>query len=433
MNTHAPSPSGHPVLGHTLHYARDAFGLVDRAIDTVGDVARMEVLGVGDIYVLAHPEYAEQVLSSEVDAFRKNESFEVAFGESIIAAEGAQWENQRDLMQEFFYPERIRAYAEEMVTLTEARVARWEDGERISLREEMTAVALENLFGTLFDRRLDPDGDEALRRAANDLNAWFVPSSWVLPVWVPTPARRRFRRAVETLREEAHTLLEEREREGLGDDFLSALVASRGQEDGLTETEIVDQVIGFTFAGHDTTALTLTYALHSLGTNPAARERFHAELETVLDGASPTLADVGRLEVTERIVLEAMRLYPPVHTIPRAATRPVEVGGYRLPADEMIHLSAYRIHRDERFWDDPLAFRPERWCETSPQSAGYAYIPFGAGPRACLGRRFAMLEATLVLATVGSRYHLEPLAGLELAPEMTTQPGNAVPVRLHER
>lgn len=436
MSSRPPSPPGLPVIDHTLSYARDPFAFVDRVVDDVGDIVGASVLGVGEFYVLAHPDYIEQVLVSDPDAFDKGNSFSVAFGESIISVEGAQWERQREAMAEFFYPARIRSYAETMVELTEDRIDRWAGERRLSIRDEMTAVALENLFGTLFDRRLDVDGDEEIRRAAGSLNDWFEPSSWALPTWLPTPARRRFKRGKATLEAEARRLLAERKRDGAerGADLLSTLVALREAGDAdLTDEEIVDQVTGFIFAGHETTALSLTFALHCLGTNPDVRERFHEELDDVLGGDAPTLSDVGDLEVTERIVLEAMRRYPAVHTIPRETTRSVAVGGYRLPPSSQVHLSIYSVHRDDRFWDDPESFRPERWRDTSPQEKGHAYAPFGAGPRACLGRRFAMLEATLVLATIGQRFRLDPLEELAIEPTMTTHPVGDVPATVHER
>jgi cytochrome P450 len=447
-----PSPPGLPVVGHTHRYARDPFAFVDWATDRAGDCLFARVLGEGDLCVLAHPDHVERALVTDRDAFGKGEAFSVAFGRNLLSVEGDQWERQHDAVQEFFYPGKIRGYAEEMVELAARRTDRWADGERISVHEEMRALALENLFATLFDRRLAVDGDADLRRAAAALNLWFKPTSWVLPDWVPTPARRRFARARETLDAEARRLLAEREAavatDGeTGEDLLSTLVALRERGDAdLSDAEIVDQVTGFIFAGHDTTALAMTYALHLLGTHPEVRERLHAELDDVLghdaadgaadaatDGAQPSFADLPDLEVTERVLLEALRLYPPIHTIPRVATEDVTVDGHRVPEGTTTHLSVVSIHRDERFYDDPERFRPSRWRDASPQSKGYAFVPFGAGPRECIGRRFASLEARLVLATVASRYRLEPQSELELAPQMTTQPDGDVPARVVER
>jgi len=429
-----PSPSGYPVVGHTPDYVSDPFGFIDRATAEAGNLFHASILGVGDLYVLAHPDHLERFLVRDRDALTKSEGFTVAFGEGVLSSTGEAWERQREALDSFFYPAKIRSYADEMVTGTVERTERWTEGDRLSLSTQLRSLALENIMRTLFDRPLDLDGDQRLRRAANDLNAWFEPSSWALPRWVPTPARRRFKRGRATLRAEAERLIEERRNGEPGEDLLSALVEMQENSDSaLSDAEIVDQVQTMLFAGHDTTGLAMTYALYHLGRDDGLRERFHEELDAVLGDRDPTLSDVGDLDVTGRIVDESIRLYPPVHTIPRETTRPVEVNGYRIPADATVHLSLYAIHRDERFYDDPTAFRPARWCEESAQSRGYAFAPFGAGPRICIGRRFALLEATLVLATIGQRFELDPQEQLALDPAMTTQPAGDVPVVVRER
>jgi cytochrome P450 len=437
-----PSAGGPPVVGQTVRFARDPLALIEEVVDEYGPVSRMSVLGVGEFYNLASPDCLERALVTERDAFAKSPGFRVAFGENVLSTAGEQWERQREALDEFFYPARIREYAGRMVELTERRLDRWPADGRLSLHEEMSGTALDNFFGTLFDRPLDPDGDERLRRAASNINLWFKPTSFALPRWVPTPARRRFGRAVETVEREARRLLDERSRAvergeaEAGDDLLSTLVALReadGEEATLSDAEIVDQVVGLVFAGHDTTALAMTYALHQIGAHPEVRERFHAELADVLDGGRPTLSDLGDLAVTERILNETLRLYPPIHTIPRVTTRPVEMADYRLESDTRAHLSVWAVQRDERYWGDPHEWRPARWRDTSPQDAGYAYAPFGAGPRLCLGRRFALLEAKLVLALVGQRFELDPEDPLSFEPMTTTQPAHGVPVLVHER
>lgn len=435
-----PAPGGPPLVGQTVEFARDPLALIEEVVAECGPVARLSVLGVGEFYQLASPDAMERALVREREAFGKNADFRIAFGENVLSTTGDQWRRQRDALDEFFYPARIREYADRMVELTERRLDRWADGQQRSLHAELSGAALDNFFGTVFDRPLDPDGDEHLRRAANDINLWFKPTSFALPRWVPTPARRRFRSAVDTLEAEAGRLLDERKREveagerDRDDDLLSTLVALREDDAAsLSDEEIVDQVLGLVFAGHDTTALAMTYALHQLGTHDDVRARFHAELDAVLGGEPPTLSDLADLAVTDRVVTETLRAYPPVHTIPRETTRAVELGGYRLKPGTRTHLSVWGVQRDPRHWDDPAEWRPARWRDTSPQDAGYAYVPFGAGPRLCLGRRFALLEAKLVLALVGQRFSVEPTRPLTFDPMSTTQPAHPVPATIHRR
>lgn len=430
MSSEPPSPDGLPFLGNTVEYARDRFEFIDAAKRECGDVFRAELLGLGEICYLTHPDSVERVLVTDRESFAKSDLFRVAFGEGLLAVDGEQWERQRELLDEFFYPARIRSYADEMVDLTERRIDRFSPGETRSLLEEMTALTLDIIFGTMFGRRLEIDGNDELRRAVANLNEWFTPTSLVMPRGVPTPSRRRFRRAEETLRSEVRSLLSDAS-DAEGDDLLSTLVGLDSEE--MSEENIVDQVVTMLFAGHESTALGLTYAFYELGRNPDIRDRFHEELDATLDGARPTLDDVGELEVTDRIVTEALRMYPPAPAIPRVTTADVELGGYRVPAGTRTHVSLFTIQRDERFYDDPLTFDPSRWREQGPEAKGYAYAPFGAGPRTCIGRRFALLEATLVLAAIGRRYRLDPEEPLELAPRMSTQPAGEVPITVRER
>lgn len=433
--TEAPSHPGLPVLGNTVEMIRDQLGMHETIVAEHGDVVWVDILGVGEYCIVAHPDIFEQILVTDRDTFAKTEDFRIAFGESVLTTEGERWQAQRGALDEFFYPERIRSYADDMVRLTARRIDRWQAGETISLRQEMKALTLENLFGALFDRDLAIDGDERIRQAAGDLNLWFKSTTYAMPRWLPTPARRQFREAVDTLESVAHSLLAERRREGAeGDDLLSTLVRLReGDETAMSDDEIADQIVTMVFAGHDTTAMALIAALYELSTHPEVRDRFHAELDAVVGDDQPTLADVGDLTLTENIIDETLRLYPSVFTLPRKTTEATTLDGYDVPADTRIHMSTWRVHRDPRFWDDPTTWKPARWEGTTPRDQGYAFIPFGAGPRTCIGRRFARLEAKLVLATIGQQFRLEPQRALELEPEMTLQPSHDMPTRVRRR
>jgi cytochrome P450 len=201
--------------------------------------------------------------------------------------------------------------------------------------------------------------------------------------------------------------------------------------------EVEDQMLTMIFAGYETTAAALGFAWYSLGMNPDIRQAFHKELDTVLDGKPPTQDDIADLDLTNRIVTETLRLYPPIHTIPRQTTRDVQVGDYVIPANEEVHLSIISVHRDERFYDDPLEFKPDRWTgEFEEKLPDHAFIPFGGGRRTCIGREFARLEAMLVLATIGQHWTLD-WAGedprITIEPEITTKTKNGLPMRIRQR
>jgi len=440
-----PPNLGHPSL-HVLRQMRDVLGFIERA-HRAGDVIRTRRPAMGDDYHLAHPEHAKRVLLTERERFRKSEDFRIAFGEGLLTVEGGEWERQREVLQPLFTRESVHGYADGMVEQIGRRSRRWSDGDRIDLQREFTRMTLDVLFATVLGRELAVDGDRRLREAAADLHEWFVPTSYLLPPWVPTPSRRRFRRGKAALREEADRLLAERRADPPADpseaeDLLSLLVGLResGAVDGaaLTDERLRDQMVTIIFAGHDTTTTSLTFAFWALANYPAIRERFHEEVDR-LDGP-PTVEDLDDLEVTERVVTETLRLFPPVYALPRRTAETVAVDGYRIPADERVILEIRRIQRDPRFFDAPTEFRPSRWDgDLRRELHDFAYAPFGGGPRICIGREFALLEAELALATIGREYELywvgenEPDGEPPVSPEMTLRMQEAQEFLVTER
>ena len=207
---HPPSPKGWPVIGHAAHFAQDPLGFVAHATDECGDVYRMELPGT-DVYVLAGPEYLKQALVDDVDAFGKTDDFNRVFGNGVLSTEGQQWSRQRGILQPLFHPERVSGYADDMVAATRRRLATWEDGESLDIESEMQDLTIEILFATLFGRDLAPGEGDDLRDASDGLNKWFVPTSWLLPHWIPTPSRRDFSNSESRLRVEIRRLLAEYE------------------------------------------------------------------------------------------------------------------------------------------------------------------------------------------------------------------------------
>ena len=431
----APYPSnlGHPKL-HVLQQMRDPLAFAEQVFAT-RDVARFHLTGMGDFYGAGHPDYLKRVLLTERDRYRKTDDFRIAFGEGLLTVEGEEWQQQRNVLQPLFTRDSVQAYAQGMVAQIRRRSERWQDGQRFDLQAELTDMTLDVLFATVLGRELALDGDETIRRSAEHLHDWFLPTSYFLPNWVPSPARRRFEAAKSTLEVEAQRLLEEKAGDAPTDpseatDLLSLLVGLR--EAGVTDTGMLsderlrDQMVTIIFAGHDTTTTSLTFAFWALANNPAVREKFHAEVDA-LDGP-PTLADVDDLTYTDKVLTETLRLFPPVYTLPRETSEDVAFGGYRVPAGERLMLPIRLVQRDARFFDDPTAFRPERWTKSFRQGLhDFAYAPFGGGPRICIGRQFALLEAKLALATIGREYELywlgenEPDGEPPVSPQMTTR------------
>ena len=427
-----PEPPGYPVVGHSLRWMRDPFSVGSWAQDAVGGVASLRLLNT-DLVVVTDPDPIGEVLVEKRDRIPKSDQYTVAFGDGLASVSGEEWKRQRDAISTFFRPSRIDGYDDAIVSLTESRSDGWTDGERVPVFEEMKSLTLEVLFETLFDHPIDPDGADAdLRRAVDDLDQWFKPTSWVLPEWVPTPARRRFRTASARIDDIAAELL--RDAAPDGDGMLAALrrFSNRGDA-GLAESEIRSQLRTLLFAGHETTASTLSFALHLLGEHPDVASRLHAELDAVLDGAPPRADHLDSLRVTDNVVRETLRLYPPPFRIPRMAADDVEIGGYTVEAGTDILAFTAVPHRDERFWDAPTEFRPSRWNDLDPGGLGYRYLPFGAGPRACIGKRMALLETRLVLASLCRAYRFEPDSDLRLSARVAATPEGALPMTVRRR
>jgi cytochrome P450 len=405
-----PDATGHP-LTHSFRTMRNPLSFRDASMQR-HDTVRNYLFGVGDIYNFSLPSHFKRVLVDDRESFGKSDDFRIAFGDGLVASEGTQWKQQREILQPLFSQGKIDSYVPEMIEQIHRRTEAWNDGETIDLQRQMRRLTLDTLFATLFGRELEL-GDSEIHDAATHLHDWFSPTSYPLPKWVPTPARRRFKKSRRKLRTIADQILSEKSDESrpLDDepaDLLSVLVelqVSGKERSVLSDEQLRDQIVTLIFAGHDTTASTLALALYELSRHEIVRERFHEEV----DGLSEpiTRGTLDSLEVTERIVTETLRLYPPVYILPRESERTLAMDGYRVPNGVPVWLGIRQVHHDERFYDSPDEFRPSRWQSDLKQSLpDFAYAPFGGGPRLCIGRQFALTEAQLALAIIGRKYTL---------------------------
>ncbi len=440
-----PGPDGLPVLGNTLDLVRDPFAFYERLReDYDADVVTYTVAGDRG-YMLTAPEDIERVLVTEAPDFGKGRIMEENLGQVIpnglVVTEGEQWGADRTLLQPLFYRERIEGYADTM-TAAAARLADgWTDSQPVVADEAMRTLTLDVLAKTL----LDLDVSERRDRIARDTEAilaQFETSSLsaFLPQWVPTPRHLRGRRGLSDFHDLVDELIAERraapdldERE----DLLSLMLTAE-YEDGsrMDEATVRDQLMTFLVAGHETTSLALTYCLFLLANNPERQARLHEELADELGGEDPTAADLFGLDYLDDVFTEALRLYPPAFVVFRESEAPKTFQGYDVPEGSLLSLPQWNVHRDDRWYDEPEAFRPERWTDDfEADLPDYAYYPFGGGPRACIGNRFATMEAKLALATMCQRYRFEPVTEppLDLTMMITLQPTDPVRVRPVER
>jgi cytochrome P450 len=417
---------------------RDPIGLFERAA-SLGDVSYVRLPGVG-LYVVNDPDLVHQVLAAGDRGFRKGPTMDAAtllLGQSLLTSSGEYHKRHRRLMRPIFHRERITAYGSTMVELAVRARDRWHDGQQLDIHAEMAALTLAIVGRTLFATDLeatDPhDVAVAMREVLAQYDRVFSPFLR-LSRHLPLPTNRRFEAAKASFDRTIRSLIAKRREAGLdGYDVLSLLLRSHDDDAGLTDDQIRDEALTLFLAGHETTSNALTWTWHLLGRHPEVERRLHAELDLVLGTREPEVGDVGALVYTGSVVAESMRLYPPAWAIGRRATEDHELGGYRIPSRAVVVVSPWLVHHDERWWPRASAFLPERWAERSEDAADprrHTYLPFGAGPRMCIGEDFARLEAVALLATIARRwrFELDPAHPVELQPVITLRPRTGVHV-----
>jgi len=396
------------------------------------------------LYFVSDPQVIDEILVKKADSFHKDHTSRLlsrAIGNGLLVNEGASWRRQRRLLQPAFHHQQLQSYAALMVETIEQAAAGWRAGEVRNVHEDMMGVTMRIVAGTLFGA----DVSASARDLGGIISSMMEEFTRLLglagrfapPLWVPTPANRRFRRAARGVEAVILQIIDAHRKSGAASgDLLSLLIRARDEEGGeMSDAQVRDEALTLFLAGHETTALALTYALHLLARDPERQARLADELRAVLGQRSPGLADLEQLRFTEMVILETMRLYPPAWAMGRQAITDVEIGGYRLPKGAEFVVSPWVVHRDPRWFDDPQDFRPERWeGDLAQRLPRFAYFPFGGGPRVCIGNRFAMMEAKLVLAGALQRFRFAPAgpegADLTLAPSVTLRPRGPVSLRL---
>jgi cytochrome P450 len=361
-------------------------------------------------------------------------------GNGLVTSEGAFWLRQRKLIQPAFSKDRVQSYASAMIELTNEMLDSWTEGKSVEIDREFEALTSKIALKTLFD--LDDPGDREhfsdTLRIAFDLMNERLRQIVKIPLRVPTPANRRLRRAVAELNQTVEKFIAAgRSRERPGDDLLSRLVFVR-HEDGtrMSDRQLRDEAMTLYLAGHETTALTLAWIWYLLSQNPNVEGKLLSEWQRVLRGATPTTTHLPKLTYTSAVIAESMRLFPPVYVIGREATTDLELGGYRVKRGYTVFMSQWVNHRDPKYFDDPEAFRPERWEHgLAKRLPKFAYYPFGGGQRLCVGNTFALTEAAIILPAVGQRYRftLDPDAVIGIKPQITLLPANGIPATLRVR
>lgn len=429
----APGPRGHWLLGSLPEFRSDLLGLLSKAAREHGDVVRFRLGPAASVLLLSHPDQIEQVLVAREGEFVKHRFFwrhvTRLFGDGLLTSSGELWKRQHALIAPAFRQQRLALSAGAMVAAAKSLIAGWSDDEERDVRTDMTRLTLDIAARVLFDRELDGAALDRIRHAvdqgSDEISERFR-RLVTLPDWVPTSGNRRYMAAVRELDAVAADLIEERRPGARGrPDLLSTLLATSDAA-GCPARLVRDEVVTLLLAGHETTALTLTWALHLLARHPEVAAKVEAEVEATMGlDRAPEAADIPKLGYIAQVAAETMRLYPPVYLVGRETTGETDLGGYRLPPATVLLMSQWVVHRDPRFFPDPASFRPERWAEGAARALPrFAYFPFGGGPRICIGQPLALMEAKLVLAVICQRFRLsdpgasmaEPYAAITLRP-----------------
>lgn len=421
-------PRGYPLIGVLPHVRADPIGTFLDAANRYGDIVHLRV-GPYQGFLVTDPAAIRHVLQDNAANYHKSPLYDRLrdnLGNGLLTSEGALWLRQRRLAQPAFHRQRLQAMADTMVACTELMLERWDGfasrGEPLDIVVEMMAVTQAIIVRTMFSTDLGAAG-EILNRTWPIINRRIGETFWStkLETVLPLPSNRRFWRALRELEEVVYRLVADRRRTGRDEaDLLSMLLSARDEDSGagMTDRQIRDEVVTMLLAGHETTSLALAWTYFMLSGHPAIEAGIADEVDCVIGDARPSFAHVDRLVLTRRVIEESLRLYPPAWGFSRRAQHDDEIAGYRLRRGWLVFLIPFVVHRRAALWPEPERFDPDRFApEQVAQRPRFAYIPFGGGPRGCLGNQFAMVEALLIVATIAQRYSIELVPDQNIRPE----------------
>ncbi len=439
-----PGPRGYPLLGVLPELRRDPLAAFERAARDYGDVVRLPV-GPIRVFLLNHPDHVKRVVQDNHRNYRLPRFYKrlrPVFGDGVFTSEGTRWSRQRRVLQPAFDVHRIEALVPVIGAVTERKLERWTllagRGKPLDIAHEAACLTLDviarALLGTDLGERVD-DASRAIRvlletvvRRTTDFTG--------LGERLPTRRNRRFRHALRVMDEIVHGIIEERRRERERKrDLLTLLLEADNRDGGTNAARLRDEVTTMLVSGNVTTGNALTWTWYLVARHPEVERRLQAEVAAAWGGRAPAVEDLAKLGYTRMVVQEALRLFPPTWRLARTAIESDEFDGHRVPAGAIVVFSPYLIHRHPGFWDDPETFDPERFAlERAGERPRFAYIPFGGGPRACLGQQFAMLEMQVIVAMVGRRFRLRLASDepVELEPVVTLRPRHGLMATLEQ-
>ena len=442
-----PGTSGWPLVGHIPDISRKGlFEMIASHRETLGDIFRFR-LGKKEMVVLIHPEHIKHTYLTHRDNYRKDEAYDnirILVGDGLLTVQDEQWRHRRRTMQPAFHRDSIIAMTEEMKDATLDLLKEWEPrfkaDQSVDIYSEMMHVTLDIIGRTLFNLRLNDKADRsaeafsiALEHISERGNNLFN-----LPLSVPTPSNIRFRRSIELLDKLGYDIIEDRRKNDKEHHDLLEMLLKATDEHGelLTQKTIRDELVTMFLAGHETTAIALSWTWYLLSQHPEVEAKLHEEWEEVLQGRPATADDLPNLPYSKMVFQEAMRLYSPVWSGGRNAVADDMIDGYHINAGSIVVICPYFTHRHPDFWEDPERFWPERFSpENSKGRHKFAYVPFSVGPRMCIGNHFSTFEAQILLPTIGQKYRfaLDPTHKVEKNFQITLRPKHGLYMFPHAR
>ena len=437
-----PGPHGVPWFGSYFSVLSDPIRLFCDGRDRYGDIVRYR-FGPFRFVVVNDPDAIQHLFVKNHRNYTKSRSYaglRLVMGNGLVTSEGEFWRRQRKLSQPAFHRQRLAKLVDKMVECTNEMLDDWDRraSPEIDVHEQMMRLTLRIVGHSLFSTELSHDAGElgpaitiAMRRANK-----YAEAAVRLPLWLPTPLNLRFAKARGLLDATIQRIIDERRAHGrdMGD-VLSMLMAATDEsgEERMTDQQLRDEVMTLFLAGHETIATAMSWTWKLLSEHPEAATRLREEARSVLGGSAPTFESLAKLEYTGRVVDEAMRLYPPVWIFERAAIDDDEIAGFHIPKQTIVGVCTWALHRHPALWNDPQRFDPDRFLpENSADRHKYAYLPFGAGPRICIGNNFALMEAKVLLATMAQRYAIDvpDSHAIGYDPGVTLRPAPNMPARL---
>ncbi len=442
----APGPGLTSLLGSLPDLRANPLQFIQDAVDRYGDIVHFQ-LGGRHAFLINHPSFIQQVLQVKSHCYSKDtiqyRALSAVTGNGLLTSDGEEWLQHRRLMQPAFHRQRIESFGPLMTEAAGKMLPGWGEkaisGQPVDIDQAMMSLALEILGKALLGIDLSREAPNLTAAVLTVLDhiVMQVKSPPGIPTFIPTPANRRFKAAMQTLEQAVSEIIQIRQRsnEPTQRDLLSHMIqAGNGDADpAMSNRQLRDEVITFLIAGHETVASALTWACYLLSQNPQAAQRLGQELKAVLHGRTPTVDDLSALDFTRHVFDETLRLYPPAWLITRKCIQGDEIGGYSIPPGALIVIGVSAMHHHPGFWPEPDRFDPDRFTAVSlADRPRFAYLPFGGGPHQCIGKSFALAEAPLILATIYQRYRLElaSTATVDVMPLVTLRPRGGLPMKI---